>query len=375
MKKAVCISCTHHYHERILPVEHALQEAGYDCTYITSDFHHINKKPHKVALPHCIQIPTAPYTKNISLQRIFSHLRFAKAAMRQVEALQPDLLYVEIPPNALCREAARYKKKHPHTKLILDVFDMWPESFPGGKIKKLLALPFRVWAWFRNWGLPKADVVVTECALFHELLKKHLKNTAGRTLYLCRPDATTENPKGVSQQAEMSLCYLGSINNIIDIPAISSLIGALQQHKPVTLHIIGDGESRESFISAVEATGATVKFHGKIYDNAQKQEIFDQCSFGLNIMKSSVCIGLTMKSVDYFAGGLPIINTISGDTARLVDERRMGINLNREEPRETAVKLCSLSDEELLQMRQNTLACFHELFCEEQFREMLKEFL
>lgn len=31
-------------------------------------------------------------------------------------------------------------------------------------------------------------------------------------------------------------------------------------------------------------------------------------------MKTSVCVGLTMKSLDYYAGGLPIINTIAGDT-------------------------------------------------------------
>lgn len=375
MKKAVCISCTHHYRERIEPVENALRKAGYDCSYITSDFHHINKKRHKVDMPHCVQIPTLPYGKNISLQRILSHLRFAKAAMQEAERLQPDLLYVEIPPNSLCREAARYKKKHPETKVILDVFDMWPESFPGGRIKKVLALPFKVWGWFRNWGLPRADVVLTECDLFGNLLQKYMGGKESHTLYLCRPGATTDAPKAISQQEGVQLCYLGSINNIIDIPAISSLIGAIQQHKSVTLHIIGDGESRDAFISAVEAVGAKVEFHGKVYDNAQKQAIFDQCSFGLNIMKSSVCIGLTMKSVDYFAGGLPIINTIGGDTQALVQTRNMGVNLLRDDPEETARQILACTDTELLEMRKNTLSAFHELFCEDVFRQTLMKFL
>ena len=137
--------------------------------------------------------------------------------MKQVESLQPDLLYVEIPPNSLCREAARYKRKHPETKVILDVFDMWPESFPGGKIKKILAIPFRVWGWFRNCGLPKADTVLTECDLFGQLLQKYMQGKESHTLYLCRPNATTQAPKAVSQQEAVHLCYLGSINNIIDI--------------------------------------------------------------------------------------------------------------------------------------------------------------
>ena len=371
MKKAVCISCTHHYKERLLPVENVLRAAGYDCTYITSDFHHIQKKPHRVELPHCIQLPTMPYTKNISPQRILSHMRFARDAMKVVRQIQPDLLYVEVPPNSLCREAARYKKAFPETTLIFDIFDMWPESFPSSKLKKLLKLPFGIWANFRNKGLSSADVVFTECDLFRNTLQPYLKGVKNQTLYLCRPGATTESCKALPQQEEIHLCYLGSINNIIDIPAISALIGQVQALRPVVLHIIGDGESRDALISCVEETGAKVEFHGSIYDSAQKQEIFDLCSFGLNIMKDSVFIGLTMKSVDYFAGGLPIINSIAGDTWELVEARNIGINLDRENPARTAALMADVDTDVQLQMRNNTLACFQDLFSEEIFSHTL----
>ena len=374
MKTAVCISCTHHYGERIAPTQQVLQAAGYTCTYITSDFHHTSKKPHKVDLPHCIQIPTLPYQKNISIQRIVSHMRFARDAFRQVRKLKPDLLYVEVPPNSLCREAARYRKKHPHTRLILDIFDLWPESFPSNRLKKLLKLPFGIWAWVRNCGLSRADLVLTECDLFREKLQKHLKDTPTHTLYLCREKATCETPV-LPEEGGMHLCYLGSINNIIDIPTISALIGEIGKILPVTLHIIGDGESRDAFIAAVEAAGAQVIFHGKIYDGAEKQAIFDRCSFGLNIMKDSVCIGLTMKSLDYFAGGLPILNTIGGDTARLVEAQQMGINLCRENLAETARLATSVSPEALLTMRQNTLQVFHALFSQKIFSEELTKLL
>lgn len=370
MKKAVCISCTHHYTERISPVESVLQAAGYDCTYITSDFHHISKKPHRVDLPHCIQLHTIPYTRNISLKRIVSHLRFSADAMKHTAKLQPDLLYVEIPPNSLCRQAARYKRKFPKTTLIFDIFDMWPESFPNSRAKALLKLPFSVWGWFRNMGLPKADLVLTECDLFREKLQSHLKNTNAKTLYLCRPGATTDSPKPIPPQQAIHLCYLGSINNIIDIPTIATMIGHIQKLRPVVLHIIGDGESRQALIDAVEATGATVEFHGKIYDNAQKQEIFDMCSFGLNIMKDSVCIGLTMKSLDYFAGALPIINTIPGDTWDLVEQARIGVNVNREDLAQTAKNILLLNDS-LSDLRSNTLEVFCKLFTFEKFSERL----
>lgn len=375
MKKAVCISCTHHYPERVLPVEKTLQAAGYECTYVTSDFHHIAKKPHKVDLPHCVQIPTLPYTRNLSVRRLLSHLRFSRDARKLVEQLQPDLLYVEVPPNSLCRQAALYKKKHPQTTLIFDIFDMWPESFPSNRLKQLLKLPFGIWARFRNVGLPKADLVLTECYLFRKKLQAHLGNTDARVLYLCRPEATAKAPVATVEQEAIHLCYLGSINNIIDIPAIAGLLAQIRKLRPVVLHIIGDGESRDVLIDASKQAGAEVIFHGKIYDNAEKQAIFDQCSYGLNVMKDSVCVGLTMKSLDYFAGGLPIINTIEADTWLLVRQKALGINLCRENPAETARLVAETTPARRLEMAANTLNTFHELFAEPVFRQNLLSYL
>lgn len=372
MKRAVCISCTHHYSERVAPVEATLRAAGYECTYITSDYNHYIKSHYRVTdLPHCQQLPTLAYTKNISVHRILSHMRFARDAFARVEQLQPDLVYVELPPNSLCAAAARYKKRHPEVKVIFDLFDLWPESFPDHRAKSLLSIPFRAWGNIRNKNLPKGDLVLTECDLYRQKLTPYLKDTRQQTLYLCRPGATTEAAKCLPEQKELHLCYLGFINNLIDIPAISALLGHLQQLRPVVLHIIGDGETRDAFISAVEAVGARVEFHGKIYDSAQKQAIFDQCSFGLNIMKNSVCVGLTLKSLDYFGGALPILNSIQADTWNLVESRGVGINIDRSDLAATAQQIAAITPVQQQAMGEKTLQMFEELFTEAVFQKTL----
>ena len=63
----------------------------------------------------------------------------------------------------------------------------------------------------------------------------------------------------------------------------------------------------------MKSAGAEVFYHGKVFDSKEKNRIFETCHYGLNIMKDSVFVGLTMKSMDYFEG-LPIINNIQGDT-------------------------------------------------------------
>ncbi|HIT34936.1 MAG TPA: glycosyltransferase [Candidatus Faecousia intestinigallinarum] len=371
MKKAVCISCTDHYQERTHLFMRYLQEQGYACTYITSDFHHMRKEKYRIDRENSIQVATMPYRKNISPQRILSHMKFAKDAMKLAGTLNPDVLYVEVPPNSLCREAAKYKKKHPNVRLILDVFDLWPESFPNNRAKSLLKIPFDVWAWFRNSGLPCADLVFTECRLFRDKLERYLHGARAEVLYLSRPAPTAHLPLEAPQTDALHLCYLGSINNLIDIPLIAEFIGAVQKRRPVVLEIIGDGESRENFISAVRETGAEVVFHGKVYDAEVRQAIFDRCHFGLNIMKDSVCVGLTMKSVDYFAGALPVLNTIQGDTWELVEKEKIGWNLERRDVDRSAERIARCSREEQTEMRRHLETVFLEMFSEERLEKRM----
>lgn len=373
--KAVCISCTHHYTERILPVETYLRDCGYDCTYFTSDFNHTLKEKFTVDLPHCTQIPTKPYAKNISVARILSHMQFSKKVMEEVRRIKPDVLYVEVPPNSLCRQAAKYKKENPDVKLIFDVFDMWPECFPNHLAKRLLKLPFKVWAWFRNHGLPSADVVFTECDLFRKKLMPYTAAEKTKVLHLCRPYNPVNTPVSLAQTERVHLCYLGAINNIIDIPTIAELIKQIQILRPVTLHIIGGGESKDAFVQAVQATGAMVKYYGTIYDTTKKQAIFDKCHFGLNIMKDSVCVGLTMKSMDYFAGGLPILNTIEDDTWDLLDQWKCGVNVTRDDLTKIAATVAEQTLAENTKMRYAAQAMFKNCFSEEVFRQTLKEVL
>ena len=99
----------------------------------------------------------------------------------------------------------------------------------------------------------------------------------------------------------------------------------------------------------------------------------NRCHFGLNIMKSSVCVGLTMKSVDYFRFGLPIINNIPGDTRQLVEEKGIGVQLEDRE------KLLSLTGEDCLRMRSQVADIFAESFKKSvilgQYADMLKQIL
>lgn len=366
--KAVIVNCFDTYEDRIDLIHKFLKDKCYDVTVIQSDFRHFKKKHRTESKQDFIFVKSKPYYKNMSVSRLSSHYIYAKDAFKLVEEINPDLLYVIVPPNSLAKFGARYKRKHDNVKLIFDLIDLWPETMPVGKVKKFP--PFMFWRLMRDNSLKYADVVVTECNLYKETLKNVLKGIKTETLYLAKREIKIESHPKVSAH-EIHLCYLGSINNIIDIPKIKTIIKSIHEIKPTTLHIIGDGERKDVLIEGIKNTGAKVKYYGKVYDPQKKQDIFDTCHFGLNIMKDNVCVGLTMKSIDYFQHGLPILNNIQADTKDIVEKYKIGFNVNDENLKELIIKITNLESEEIMKMRQQVALVFTSYFSVTAFNSKL----
>ena len=105
--------------------------------------------------------------------------------------MQPDLLYVTLPPNSLAKFAAKYKKAHSHVKLYFDIIDLWPETMPIGKVKTIP--PFTFWRQLRDKNLKYADFVITECNLYQSVLENVLKGIKFETVYLAKREDRMES--------------------------------------------------------------------------------------------------------------------------------------------------------------------------------------
>ena len=369
--KVVIVNCFDTYEDRVDILHSCFIKKDYDVTIIQSNFRHIKKTVREDEKQGFVFVKSKPYFKNLSIARLLSHYNFAKDAFEIVNQIKPDLLYVLVPPNSLAKFSSVYKRRNKNVKLIFDLIDLWPETMPVGKIKRLP--PFTFWKLMRDNNLNSADYIVTECDLYKKKLVSVFKGLPTETIHLANKEirvVTNEiDPKIYND--EINLCYLGSINNIIDIQKIKEIVKAINKIKPTTLHIIGDGERKDLLIKEVENAGARVEYHGKIYSAQQKQNIFDKCHFGLNIMKDSVCVGLTMKSIDYFQHGLPIINNIQADTTDIVDNHKIGINVTDNNMSSVADRIVNIDLEEYLEMKKNTYKVFNNYFSLDAFEEKI----
>lgn len=331
MKKALLISCYGWYEKRLKPIKELLENT-YECEIINGDFAHSKKEYVEEKREDCTYIHVPSYKKNVSIGRLLSHFLFSEKVYELLQKNKPDLIYALVPPNSLGSYCAKYKTLHMDCTLIIDVIDMWPESMPLDKYKN--TFPFVLWKRMRNNSLKKADYVFTECNLYIDSIEKYAPGRIN-VLHLMKSqneeekrlvEAAIRTITPISSRNEIVIGYLGSINYIINIPAIIDVLETLKSKYEVTVKIIGDGESRDQLLKEIANTGAKVEFFGKIYDESKKIEILAQCDAALNLMKQSVKVGLTLKSIDYFSYGLPIINNIKGDTWDWVNKEIPGIN-------------------------------------------------
>lgn len=356
----VVLSGTNHYEERNKQVIEEFKKQNKKVLYLTTDFHHINKQQYAFDVEGCKQVHVRPYYKNISISRLLSHGEFSFKSYFYLKQHRPDIVYTEIPNNSLAMSTAWYKKKY-GTYLIFDIFDMWPEALPVKTGNPVVKFALSIWGAFRNRNLKHADKIYTECEYYQEILKREGYTLPMETKYLCQEDGELE-VKTVWRDDQIHICYVGSINNIINAPLMIDFLDKLNQKRKVYFHLIGQGESKERIKHELERKQVQVIDYGSIYDKHELQNIFNQCSFAINFLVPDVAIGITMKSVTYFRGGMPILNTVDGDTRKMVETRGVGINLKQDEMAPLIDKLLRMNIKEVERMKQNARKTFLEYF-------------
>ncbi|WP_313127211.1 glycosyltransferase [Proteiniclasticum ruminis] len=326
--KAYIISTFFVFQHRVALIESTLRKSGYDTTVLHSDFHHETKdnvEQSIILFQNYKLLPTLKYKKNISLFRILSHVMVSLKFYKTVKKESPELVYIVVPPNIILHLISKLKRKK-NFILITDIMDMWPESFPIQRFKNNFF--FKFWRRLRDENLKSADTIILECDYYRSIIGEQLELKMNTLHMPIREGFYKENR--LDSVDEVNIVYIGSINNIIDIDLILEILTKISLLKPVKFNIIGDGETKKLLLNNLSETEIIVNDYGKVYDSRTIFDIVSKCHFALNIMKESVSVGLTMKSLEYFRVGVPIINNIKGDTKSIIDSNKCGFNITKD---------------------------------------------
>tara|TARA_B110000027_G_scaffold133516_1_gene162220 strand:- start:3664 stop:4812 length:1149 start_codon:yes stop_codon:yes gene_type:complete len=359
MSKKVLIISNFHENSPISRSNMAMKfylDRGYNPIVLCSNFSHSLKEFREFDDAKVITLNTIAYSSSLSVKRILSYLMFSYEVFKFLGKNTFDIVYVNFPPNGL--GLPLLLRKNRFNKLVVDVIDLWPESFPHNSSivqNSLFYVMGFIPKMLRKIIIDSSDFCITESELFYKKLNL-VKKYNSKVIYIKK--FQTEVPNYESLSREMSIIYLGNIGAIYDFESLFKIIKGIEKKRKVKLHIIGLGPMSEWLIKNLKSLRISYDYHGASFDETRKKEIISDCWFGYNGYKRNTEVALSYKSVDYLSYGVPLLNSAKEDTKRMVDNENIGYNFYSETLEPIIDKLSNISVDEVVEMKKKSYAIF-----------------
>jgi len=343
---------------------------GHDVTWWTATWSHRRKAARTTPLLTRDEegftvrlVAVRPYTKNVSFARLASHRDFGRTFERLAnesiaagKLQRPDIILASLPPLEGPEAAARLAQRL-DANLVVDLMDVWPETFerllPGPQWlrKTLYPLLFGRMARRRRTLLEAADAVSSCARGYLDLIPEAASDHRPR--HVCHlgawlpefaepprpideiPDASgvsMTNARAVQSAATsaatpLACVYAGTLEAGQDLDTLLAAARLLSaQGVPATLHVAGTGQLEPSLRAAAEAIrgSCTVRVHGLLERGAYVR-LVSECDVGLVLVKPESLVAVPYKVCDYAAAGLALVNSLPGELERFVADYRAGL--------------------------------------------------
>lgn len=294
---------------------------SHDVLLITSRFRHYDKsfRRHEDAAAtsngrlHVKLLDEPGYRKNVSLARVASHRVFVRNLARWLhspQAAEQDIVYSAYPLMATNLLLGKHKARLGY-KLIVDVQDVWPESF-SSVVPFLKKVPHKLlpFASRANRAYRCADALVAVSQTYLDRAKEANPNVPGEAVYIGTDFAAIAPPPPRFRSKTTRLFYLGTLSYSYDVETVCKGVRKLlDDGEDVELHIMGGGPDLDR-LKQYACEG--IKFYGYI-PYAEMMSVAKGCDISVNAIHSYSMASITNKLSDYMALQKPILNSQVND--------------------------------------------------------------
>lgn len=321
-----------------------LRQRGHEITWWNSTFSH----PRKALLAPADQVVEVEpgytirmvhggeYRRNISWRRYVHHKVTARRFAQQARELPPpDAIVVALPTIDFAHAAFELGREW-GIPVIVDVRDPWPKVFIDHAPR--FARPF-VRALFRHdtrmveavfRGASSVVATTGDFLRWAQSLGGRGRPESDRVVYL----GHAEGPGGVRTTARIDalleplrgkvlVTFIGVFGRSYELDLVLDIAERLRDEPSIQFCFAGDGEHGAAIRRAAERLpNVTV---GGWLDGAEGADLLARSDIGL-IPCALEPRRLPNKAFEYFAAGLPIISSLEGEMAELLEQHDIGLS-------------------------------------------------
>jgi glycosyltransferase involved in cell wall biosynthesis len=304
-----------------------LEKEGHTITFFTTDFEHQRKQWIKKAPEGFILLSSyIPYKKNVSILRLANHfllsLSLWKAFTKQ--PVKANVILVSYPTIWLSLVSIIYGKSK-KIKVIVDVRDKWPDIFLFYPGFSFLICPLFL---LKKYIFNNANKLIAISPGYYTWALPNKEFDNDYVLPLVKP-LTVKIERRLEMGNPIKLVFVGTLGITYNLEMLLKIHDALTEKKILFQIIVcGDGP-RQSWLKNSIVERKQIIMLGWLNKKDLQQKL-NEANFGLMLYNKDAPQGWPNKLVEYMANGLPIINTLKGESWELIEKEKLGINIHSE---------------------------------------------
>jgi len=258
--------------------------------------------------------------------------------------------------------------------VVLWVQDLWPQSAEAtGYIKSGWLL--KILEKFVRFSYSHTDLILVQSQAFIDPVSKlapqipvlYYPNSVDKDFYTPKELGI---PDIVSLQSGFTVLFAGNVGEAQSMETIVSAAEELLAYKEIKIVIIGSGSKIDWMSKEIKRKSLDNIFLEGRYPVETMPALMRQASVLLVSLTDQPIFGLTVpnKVQAYLAVGRPVIASLNGEGARIINEAKAGFSVPAEDAKGLAKAILTMyrmTDEERLQLGKNGRAYFKENFDED----------
>ncbi|MDR2973928.1 MAG: glycosyltransferase family 4 protein [Propionibacteriaceae bacterium] len=284
------------------------------------------------------RVPLFPSHSGNPVARILNYSSFALSALSGKAYLAgADVIYVYGAGIMVALAPHSWRKRVPY---VLHIQDLWPESVMesgmvgGGPLLTWLEGALNAFCGRMYRGA--SAVLGISPSMTKTLIQRGADPETAKTVYNWGSEADVRpSRKQVAGSGNvLSLLYAGNLGQAQDLATVLKGLALLDDVSGVHLDIVGEGIEEVNLRKLANNLGLTnVEFHSRV-SSEEVNRFYDRCDFHLVPLKDVPVFRMTIPS-KFQAGlmrGVPVITSVQGDVAELVERNRVGIVVRGQDP-------------------------------------------